>query len=111
MVRDICVLNDTRCDPPRRYLGQWDCLGLRTAVHVEGEVNARKGTDKYWNCEMAIPFREMHAAANIPPQPGDCWRVNLYRIDRGARGDEDSAWSPVGDDFHAPERFGDLVFA
>jgi len=54
----------------------------------------------------------------LPPNVGDRWRLNLYRYERlrtagVATGTiEYSAWSPVGRiDFHAPDRFGIVVFA
>lgn len=110
-IYDLYILNDPRCEPPIRFIEEWDCLDLKTAIHVEGELNSRTGNDKYWNCEMAIPFAEMHAAPNLPPKPGDRWRMNLYRIDRRRTGDEYCSWSRVGEiNFHQPSKFGDLVF-
>ena len=111
-VYDLCILNDTRCKPARRFLEQMDFEGLRTGIHIEGEVNSRTGNDTYWNCEIAIPFIEVNSALSIPPTPGDRWRMNLYRIDRRRTGDEFTSWQPIGIiDFHHPEKFGDLVFA
>jgi len=74
-------------------------------------VKANK-TEGKWHVEMAIPFTEFITAPNVPPEPGDKWRMNLYRIDRPENGeDEYSAWSPTGKiNFHIPERFGELVF-
>ncbi|MFH0963115.1 MAG: carbohydrate-binding family 9-like protein [Planctomycetota bacterium] len=113
-IYDLWNLNDPRCSPAVRHLEDWTCQKLRTAVHVEGELNSRTGNDKYWNCELSIPFAEMHGAANIPPKPGDRWRVNLYRIDRRSRSrgsDEYSAWAKVDKiDFHQPGKFGELLF-
>jgi hypothetical protein len=51
-------------------------------------------------------------AAKLPPTPGDVWRVNLFRMDvPSGKPQQASAWSPpmVGD-FHALDKFGDLVF-
>ena len=109
-VYDLYILNDPRC-PPYRTLAEWNCAGLRTAVHVESEMTAKGKVFKFWNCEMAIPFNQMHDAPNLPPRPGDRWRINLYRIDRGHARDEYSAWSPTGAlTFHRPDKFGELLF-
>ena len=106
-VLDLYILNDPRC-PPMRPLWQWNCMGLRTAVHVERGANHRT---KFWNCEMAIPFDQLHDAPNIPPKPGDRWRMNLYRIDHLPHLDEYSAWSRItGKSFHCPQCFGELLF-
>ncbi len=106
-VYDLFVLNDPRC-PPCRPLAQWNCRGLRTAVHVE---RAPDGGFKFWSCEIALPMSQMYDAPNLPPKPGDRWAINLYRIDRGRTRDEYGAWSPTGAiNYHRPERFGHLVF-
>ncbi len=78
----------------------WRCEGLRTAVVK---------TDAAWTAELAIPFRSLVAE---PPQAGDCWRVNFFRIDRPPGGPRElSSWSPAGrPNFHTPERFGTLRF-
>ena len=80
---------------------KWQCDNLRTAV-----LRTADG----WNGEFSIPFRSLIAA---PPQPGDRWRANFYRIDRPTgREWELSAWSPTGQPkFHMPECFGILEFA
>ncbi|HCS75502.1 MAG TPA: hypothetical protein DIW17_16710 [Clostridiales bacterium] len=68
--------------------------------------------ENYWTAEMAVPMSEFVTAPNNPPQPGDKWRMNLYRIDRPEDGsDEHSAWQPTGEiQFHKPEKFGTLEF-
>ena len=69
VVFDAYILNDPRC-PPMRGLAEWHCRGLRTAVHVERETTPRGRVCKFWNCEMAIPFHQMHDAPNLPPSAG-----------------------------------------
>ncbi len=114
VVFDAVILN--RTVPPdgvRDIVGlrEWDCRGLRTAVLVDGELDTRRPVSRCWDVEAAVPVREL-APPSWPPRPGDTWRLNLYRIDRGAAGDEYQAWSPTGRvDFHVPWRFGRLVFA
>jgi len=87
----------------------WNSAGLRWAVSVDGSVDG-VGGDKGWSVEIALPAVEAVTAPHRPPQPGDRWRANFYRVEsRPERAG--LAWSPtlVGD-FHRPERFGELVF-
>jgi len=68
---------------------------------------------KVWVMEMRIPVKSMNAH---PIQPGDEWRLNLYRCD-GPGHDEQRrfmSWSalPPGHDgsFHQPASFGIIKF-
>jgi len=79
----------------------WNCEGLDVAV---------QRTSGGWSAELAIPLRSLTPET---PHVGTEWRVNFLRIDRPKdRERELSAWSPtfVGT-FHAPERFGTLLFS
>jgi len=86
-------------------------------VHVDGTLNKRDDTDKGWTTELAIPLEDVKglddkSAVRLPPEPGDVWRFNMYRMDvPKGRPQQAAAWSPplVGD-FHALDRFGELVF-
>lgn len=89
---------------------EWNAEGLRTAVRVSGLVNDRTATDLGWIVEMAIPFADLGLAG--PPEPNTVWRVNFFRIERGAV-TEFTAWSPTfvdPADYHVPSHFGELVF-
>jgi hypothetical protein len=98
-------------DDRRRGLWGWDSLGLKTAVTVDGDPWHRGTADRRWTVEMAIPMVDFEMAPHLPPQPGDTWRINLYRIDRGEQGIEYSAWSPPRRlNYHTPSRFGVLLF-
>jgi hypothetical protein len=49
----------------------------------------------------------------LPPAPGHVWRINMYRMDvPQGKPQQASGWSPpmVGD-FHALDKFGEVVFA
>ena len=51
--------------------------------------------------------------ARCRPTPGDVWRINMFRMDvPQGKPQQAAGWSPpmVGD-FHALDRFGELVFA
>jgi hypothetical protein len=87
-------------------------------VHVDGTLNKRDDQDKGWTAEIAIPLEDVKgmddkSAVKLPPSPGDVWRINLYRMDvPQGKPQQAAGWSPplVGD-FHALDRFGELVFA
>jgi hypothetical protein len=71
-------------------------------------------TRHQWTCEMRIPLRAL-SDSDVPPPPGEAWRVNFFRAD--GVGDNDHrrllAWSPVPGEkpnFHTPNRFGILRF-
>ncbi|MBM3493985.1 MAG: hypothetical protein FJX72_06660 [Armatimonadetes bacterium] len=95
----------------------WDCADLQTRVVSDGPIHrvaprgrAEAGPEGRWTVDMAIPFRSLGLAG--APDPGAEWRMNLYRIDRGARS-EYASWSPTMKqpaDFHVPDRFGTLRF-
>ncbi len=114
VVFDSIVLNAmVPPDGPRDINGSksWNCKGLKTAVHIEGELDTRRPVSEYWDVEAAVPFHDI-VPPHCPPEPGDEWRLNLFRIDRGKDKDEYQAWSPTGRiDFHMPWYFGKLIFS
>jgi len=90
----------------------WDCDGWRVAVRVDGTLDNRNDVDRGWTVEWAIPFASLGEAPHVPPEDGDVWRVNFYRIDR-TPADEYGCWSPTMEipaNFHVPSRFGKIVF-
>jgi hypothetical protein len=106
---DLFVLNR----PPQSFHGlfDWDSAGMRHAVHVDGDPNDPDSVDRGWSVEMALPWADFATAPHQPPQPGDMWRFNLYRIDQFQGRVELYAWSPtLCDTFHQPQRFGELIF-
>jgi hypothetical protein len=89
---------------------EWDAPGVQTAVRIAGTVQNRRDVDLGDPAEIALPFADLGLSG--PPSPGDRWRLNLYRIERGEV-EEFSAWSPtykVPADFHVPRQFGTLEF-
>jgi hypothetical protein len=87
----------------------WNSQKLRWAVRVDGTVDG-KGGDREWTCEIALPFEDIATAPHLPPQAGDRWRMNMFRVERLPEVAE-VAWSPtLQDDFHVLPRFGELVF-
>lgn len=114
VVFDACILNARTPEQPYAgFLGlkEWNVEGLRTAVHVEGELN-QPNQAKSWSAEFAIPFRALIGAPQMPPEHGEEWRINFYRIDtpHGTKS-ELYAWSTtVLPTFHLPWRFGRMRF-
>jgi len=87
----------------------WNSEKLEWGVQVFGTVDG-KGGDREWTCEIALPMEDIVTAPHLPPQPGDHWRLNLYRVEKLPTPAE-LAWSPtLKSDFHFPSRFGEIVF-
>lgn len=87
----------------------WNSQKLKWAVQVSGTVDGKNG-DREWTCEIALPLEDIVTAKSLPPQPGDRWRLNLYRVEQLPK-PALLAWSPtLKDDFHLPEKFGEIVF-
>jgi hypothetical protein len=91
---------------------KWES-GMKTAVFIKGTIDDDSDTDEFWSAEMQIPIANLTAVPHVPPQKGDRWRFNAYRLEHIARRSniEGQSFSPlfVGD-FHALPRFGWLVF-
>ncbi|MGQ0626758.1 MAG: carbohydrate-binding family 9-like protein [Phycisphaerales bacterium] len=106
----------------------WNVVGLRKGVYVDGALNDPSRGSRRWSVELAFPWRafDRHDAvlAPVPPRPGDLWRVNFSRVQwdlevhDGAyrkvagRPEQNYVWSPQGIiDMHRPEMWGTMVFA
>ena len=84
--------------------------GARHAVQVDGTVNDNSDRERGWTAELAIPFATLNAPQNLPPQPGERWRFNLYRLDHGPKGEEGLTFSTLNvGDFHYLPKFGVLI--
>jgi hypothetical protein len=112
-VFDAFILNGRPRNGERTNFRTWKdytCDGLVTRVWIDGELG--KPGAKGWSVEYAIPFPSIIGSDHLTPQPGEEWRLNLYRIDSPApKHLEFYAWSATGaNDFHLPWRFGVLQF-
>ncbi len=112
---DACILNQrTERNPHAPFAGLhgWDLQDFKSAVAIQGVPDIPDGATA-WSAEYAIPFKELYGAVNLPPKPGDLWRINFFRIDALKPGaPELYAWRPpLADTFHLPWRFGWLRFA
>lgn len=110
----------------------WDISGLKTAVHIDGELNRPGAVNRKWSIEAAMPWSSLRecAAEGRLPVKGEFWRVNFSRVewrvevqngeyrkvvnpDTGKPYPEDNwVWSPMGlINMHYPELWGYVVFA
>jgi hypothetical protein len=102
---------------PKKKQFSWNSK-FTAKVSVNGTLNKRDDKDEGWTAELAIPLEDVKgldtaSAVRLPPSPGDTWRINMYRMDMPQGKPQQAAgWSPpmVGD-FHALDKFGELVFA
>ena len=99
----------------------WDYPDLRHAVHIDGVLNERAGSDKGWSAELAFPWQGLELLADgrsLPPLNSDLWRIDCSRFQQvGADGKrlEPSAgwtWNRHGYyDSHIPETFTYVHFS
>ena len=113
---DLIIINDgKRRDAVTRAWKDWDLKGARNAVYVKGDGQKVGTDDEYWTVEIALPLQQFWGAPNLPPKPGDTWRFNACRVDRGEpdtrKDDVYLATSPTYGPYHRPWRFGRVVFA
>lgn len=111
-------------------VNDFDILGLKSAVHVDGTLNNPDDLDKQWFIEMAIPwstFRTSFLQDNVPRD--EYWRFNFSRVNwqheivngKYARKKDDNGkflpeynwvWSPTGIiNIHLPEKWGYVLFS
>ena len=99
----------------------WDFLGLKTAVSVDGTLNDDRDIDNGWTVELAFPWRGMSVLAqdrSLPPRDGDCWRMDFSRFEAlhycGGRANPDPGWALNRHgvyDSHIPECFSFVHFS
>jgi hypothetical protein len=78
---------------PRPYrdggqgLSDWEILGLKSAVHLDGTLNDPSDVDRGWTIEMAVPWFALGEQAHrpSPPHTGDQWRMNFTRVETPLR--------------------------
>lgn len=127
---DLLLVKPYRDEGPA--VNAWDISGIRTAVHIDGELNNPNAANRGWSVEVALPWRILKECApeGRPPRTGEYWRVNFSRVewqvdvrdgryekrinpDTGRPYPEDNwVWSPMGlINMHYPELWGYVVFA
>ena len=87
-------------------------------VSVVGTLNKHDDKDTSWTVEASLPLADVKGMdlqaelPKLPPTVGNIWRINMFRMDMPQGKNQQAAgWSPplVGD-FHALDKFGELVF-
>jgi hypothetical protein len=115
----VCDLRVRTPYPTLKSETAFDLEGLESDVTLFGE-----GPDRApgWVATAALPFAGLRALpvpddVRIPPDAGDAWRFNVFRIKRpnGPMRPSDgailAAWSPTGGpSFHVPAAFQALLF-
>jgi hypothetical protein len=91
---------------------------LESAVQVHGTLDNRNDTDQGWDVEIAIPWAAVKGKddamnVHLPPLPGDTWRLNVVRVDKGKDANVAAAsWNKITyGDFHALDRMLTVIFA
>lgn len=128
-VWDLLLIKPYRDGGPP--LDSWDMKGLKTAVHIDGELNQPGANNRKWSVEIAIPWTSLKECAkeHRAPVPGEFWRVNFSRVEwqaevvdgtyqkvidpgTGKPYPEDNwVWSPMGlVNMHYPELWGYVLF-
>ncbi len=92
----------------------WDIQGLKSAVAVQGTINAPNDKDHGWTLEIAYPLSAFASRQAVPhPLDGTMWRINFSRVEwkPGQAKEDNWVWSPQGlVDMHVPEQWGYLRF-
>ncbi len=116
---------------PRPYrdggqgLSDWEILGLKSAVRLDGTLNDPSDVDRGWTIEMAVPWFALGEQAHrpAPPHAGDQWRLNFTRVESPLRV-EDGRYRKIDgqpsrvfswarqyvSDIHRPETWGYVQF-
>ncbi len=115
----ICDVRMVSPSPNKESDLTWNLEGLESRVHLRRDA---QGKTTGWTAVAFFPwngFRSLPSAraTRLPPQPGDRWRFNVFRIER-PHGKSDpekdgvfAAWSPTGQpSFHVPAAFRDFVY-
>ena len=110
----------------------FDIQGMKTAVHIEGELNNPTAHNKRWMVEVVMPFEVLKQCAtpnHRGPKQGEYWRVNFsrvhWRVDSDETGykktinpdtnqsypEDNWVWAPTGlINIHYPELWGFVFF-
>ena len=104
--------NDYICTNSTHYLKRFQMEGLKMSSHIDGTMNVRGDTDRGWNMEVAIPWKNFDSTAPAP-KIGTVYTANLNRWDGVEPNRRLSLWSDSKLNRphpHAPEHFGELIF-
>lgn len=95
---------------------EWNS-NMKSAVMVHGTAEKRSDRDQGWDVEIAIPLVDVKGMdtamkVNLPPSPGDSWRLNVVRGEKPKDASLAAAtWNPITvQDFHALGRMLTVEF-
>jgi transglutaminase-like putative cysteine protease len=104
---------------------EWEILGLKSAVHINGTLNHPADKDRSWTAELAFSWKVLseHARHTGPPGEGEQWRIDFSRVEWqvavtngvyqkvSGKPEDNWVWSPAGVvDMHRPEMWGVVQF-
>ena len=95
-----------------KFILDWDCKGLKSAVRCDGSLNKSGDTDRAWYVEMAVPLSSLRREFSSA-RKNKVWRINFSRVEWMVKDgpEENWVWSPTGKvDIHVPECWGYLRF-
>lgn len=127
-VWDLFLTKPYRNQP--KVIDNWDIIGLKTAVYVDGTLNDPEDIDRGWSVEIAMPWPALtETSAQEAKLPvNEFWRINFSRVNwqheiadskYHRKKDENGkhlpeynwAWSPqYVINMHEPERWGYVYF-
>jgi hypothetical protein len=111
----------------------WDSVGLRTAISVDGTINQPGDIDRGWTLEWAIPFASLTPPRSdavveswrggTVPHPHEVWRINFSRVQwqldvvdgkyvkRPGLPEDNWTWTPQWEiNMHVPQHWGFVRF-
>lgn len=113
-------------------INSFDIRGIKTAVHINGELNNPSAENISWSVEVAMPWKVLRECAKgtRKPEPGEYWRINFSRVEWRAEvkdgkyvksinpetgkpyAEDNWVWSPQGViNMHYPELWGFVLFS
>ena len=111
-------------------LNDFDMNGMKTAVAVNGTLNAPSDSDQGWSVEIAIPWAVFRTSYfGVPTPVDDYWKVNFSRVnwdfeiinnayqrkkDKNGKylHEYNWVWSPTGViNMHEPEKWAFVFFS
>lgn len=111
-------------------LNDWDVIGLKSAIKINGTINNPKDIDEGWVVELALPwsaYKTSYYDNNVPVDK--FWRINFSRVNweyqiaegryerkKDVNGkfipEHNWVWSPTGViNMHLPEKWGYVYFS
>lgn len=100
--------NEPKQEPDGPFGHQDWSANLKSAVTVDGTLDKPGDKDKSYIVEAFIPWKSLSKAKQVPPKPGDTWRMNFYAMQNNSG----VAWSPIlkQGNFHKASRFGKVTW-